>query len=252
MNGKALLMRSHTTKSTTKFDAAKVLPMAGKVFIAAMGVVMFWSSGQTLAQQAKHDATGFECGFIYDKFKGGKSGDATCSYEGEKVFGLGGIRAPANEHCKTEPVANYVDLVNVHIDLSNNKVTWEEQRGSASFFEPGVIEYIMRKEKLSKAEATKMVTEPLITPFDFTIYHTERIYDGISVDEVTRKRLNSPRYVPAYLITFGKIGRSYSLYVPGKDTAAILSEYVTADVGGGGELSSWINLRFGKCRKQVK
>jgi hypothetical protein len=63
---------------------------------------------------------------------------------------------------------------------------------------------------------------------------------------VTAKEFDPPKYIPAYLITFGEKGRSYSVYVSGKDSHAILSEYV------GDEEASWINLRFGKCRKQVK
>jgi hypothetical protein len=221
--------------------------MAAKVFIAAIGLVMC-CFGKALAQHAKHDATGFECGFIYDKFKGGKSSKAACSYEGEKVFSVpGGSGFPANEHCKTEPVTGYTDLINFRIDLSKNKVTWEEQYGLAPFYEPEMIEYIMRTEKLSREEATKRVKGPYsATTYDFNIYHTERIYDTIFVDEVTRKHLDPPRYVPAYLITFGEMGRGYSVYVSGKDSHAILSEYVSD-----GD-ATWINLRFGKCRKQVK
>jgi hypothetical protein len=88
------LMHSRTTKSTTNSDPFEVTAMTGKVFIAVIGVLMYCD--EVLAQQPKHDATGFECAFIYDKFKGGKSGDASCSYEGENVFSAPtGRRFPA-------------------------------------------------------------------------------------------------------------------------------------------------------------
>src|SRR5262245_46032188 len=99
-----------------------------KLFIATVCVTMC-CLGKVLAQQEKHDATGFECGFIFDKFKGGKSGAAACSYNGEKVFGTPGQRLPANEHCETEQVHGYDDLLNFRIDLSSNKVTSDAQHG---------------------------------------------------------------------------------------------------------------------------
>src|SRR6516162_8203745 len=114
---------------------------------------------------ATHPATmrqDLNVGFISEKFKGGKSGVAACSYEAEKVFSAPGEKSfPANEHCQTEPVRfGYTDLENVRIDLSENKVTWDQQFGYFSFDEPDMIEFIMRREKITKEEATKRVKGP--------------------------------------------------------------------------------------------
>jgi len=118
------------------------------------------------------------------------------------------------------------------------------QSGIAPFYEPDMIEYYMQTEKLSREEAISKVkvTYPLFHPA-YDIYHIGKIYDAIFIDEVSRTTLKPPRYLPAYLIMFGDKGSNYSVYIPGRNNNAILSEYA------GNNEASWVNLRFGKCRK---
>jgi hypothetical protein len=195
-----------------------------------------------LGQQ--YDTKGFECGFIYDKFKGGKSSEAACSYDGEKVFGTAGEPFPARLHCKTESVGGFHDLINFRIDLAANTVTWDDQYGLSAFYQLEMIKYYMQTQKISEAEATAKVKGPWrLIHYAFNIRHTEKIYDHIHTDEINRELLKTPQHVPAYLITFGDEDSNYSLYIPGKNNNAILSEYV------GDNDASWVNLRFGKCRK---
>jgi hypothetical protein len=198
---------------------------------------------EAVAQQGGHNAKAFECGFVYDKMKGGKSSAATCSYTGEMVFGTPNEPFPAKEHCKTESNNGYEDFINFRIDLVANTVTWDEQSGLAPFYEPHMIEYYTQKEKLSREEATARVKvkRPLIHNA-FDIRHTDKIYDRIFTDEINRTALNPPIYIPGYVITFGDRDTNYSIYIPGKNSNAILSQYV------GDHDASWVNLRFGKCR----
>jgi hypothetical protein len=201
------------------------------------------SGSEVAAQQMSQNPKAFECGFIYDKFKGGKSGEASCSYMGEKVFSTANDPFPANEHCKTEPVFGFTDLKNFQIDLPTKKLTWDAQGGLASFAEAEMIDYYMKKEKISREEATKRATtkQPIVH-YAFTISHAQRIYDTIYIDEINRTPLNPPKNIPADLITFGEPGSNYSIYISENSGNAILSEYVSDNDG------TWVNLRFGKCR----
>ena len=198
---------------------------------------------EVYAQQSQHNVNAFECGFIYDKFQGGKSSAASCSYMGEKVFSTATNPFPASEHCQTENIFNYDDLVNFEIDLMTNRVSWIERIGIATFAVPEMIDYYMRKDHLSREEATKRAdTPPHDLPVEYTITNTETVYDTIYQDEITRELLNPPKKVPAYIMLFGDDGSNYSLYISEKAGNAILSEYVSDNNG------SWVNLRFGKCR----
>jgi hypothetical protein len=206
---------------------------------AAMGSIC-----NAAAQQAQQ----FECGFIYEKMEGGKSGAAACSYSGEKVFSLPGSPPfSSNEHCKTETNGGYEDLVNFRVDLTTNKVVWDNQSGLSPFYVPHMAEYLMQKEKLSKEAAAEKAAKlggGGSHHYDFNILHTDKIFDIAYVDEISKKQLTEPVRTLAYLITFRNDTSNYSLYISGKRGDAILSEYVSGD-----EDASWVNLRFGKCRK---
>src|SRR6266481_4969232 len=137
--------------------------------------------------EAAQQVQQFECGFIYEKMEGGKSGAATCSYTGENVFAVAKEHAPTNEHCRTEPNSGYEDLVNFRIDLTTNKVAWDDQTGLSPFYEPHMIEYYMRHENISKEAATEKVAKSKgSVHYDFNILHTDRIADKTHVDEITQ------------------------------------------------------------------
>jgi hypothetical protein len=202
----------------------------------------------SICHAAAQQAQQFECGFVYEKMKDGKSGAASCSYSAEKVFSFAGATPfPSKEHCRTEDNGRYEDLVNFRVDLATNKVAWDEQSGLSPFYVPRMIEFYMREEKLSKEAATEMVarSQGSTTHHDFDILHTDKIFDITYVDEITKKSLSVPEHTLAYLVTFRDDTNNYSLYISGKRGNAILSEYV----GGLEGDASWVNLRFGKCRK---
>ena len=96
-----------------------------------LGIVsaVFCINDATAQQQAMHDARTFDCGFIYDKTKTGKSGNATCTFNPEKVFSA--LKSfPAQEHCETKSVFNYEDI-RLKIDLVTNNVRYEREEGLA-------------------------------------------------------------------------------------------------------------------------
>src|SRR5689334_15550069 len=96
--------------------------------------------GSPAVAQVVHDARGFDCGFLYEKTKGGKSGEATCSYTGEQVFATG---HPAGEHCYTQNVFQFEDI-KLRVDLASSNVTWEREKGLAPFAVTQMIEHYMR------------------------------------------------------------------------------------------------------------
>ncbi|YBW37785.1 hypothetical protein ACMYR2_0275 [Nitrobacter sp. TKz-YC01] len=118
--------------------------------------VVFIGYSSAFAQNVVHNARGFECGFIYEKTKNGKSGDASCSYTGETVFSSASRSLPRNEHCYTKNVFSYEDF-NLQIDLAASKVVWDREDGLAPFAFTRMVEYYMRTEKIGKEEATRRV-----------------------------------------------------------------------------------------------
>jgi hypothetical protein len=93
-----------------------------------------------IAQQTTREARAFECGFIYDKIKTGKSGDASCSYTGEKVFSTASKPFPAREHCDTKRVFSFEDI-RLNIDFVTNQVAFEREDGLAPFAVEEMIDY---------------------------------------------------------------------------------------------------------------
>jgi hypothetical protein len=161
----------------------------------------------------------------------------------EKIFSTASNPFPASEHCHTEEIFGYHDFVDFQVFLVAKHISWIERYGLASFAVPEMTDYYMRKDHISREEATKRANNP---PHDtyvsYDISYVEKVYDTIYIDEVNRTPLNPPRKTPAYIILFGEDGSNYSLYISEISGNAILSEYVSADEG------SWVNLRFGKCR----
>ena len=107
----------------------------------------------------------------------------------------------------------------------------------------------MRKENIRREEATRKVMQrpPLLwKEMTYRIFHVHKGDEFVSYDPVTKTLPKVPRRMPVYTITFGlNAGNNlYSIFIPdnGTNGDAILSHYV-ADGG-----SSWVNLRFGKCR----
>jgi hypothetical protein len=216
--------------------------------IALAIAALLVGNDQGYSQQVVHDARGFECGFIYEKTKGGKSGEASCSYTGERVFSTSSRPFPPREHCDTKEVFSFED-VNLRIDLGANRVVREREGGLAPFAVSQMIDYYMRKENIGKDEATRKVTKrPQLSPKQLTyrIFHVHKGGEFVSHDPVTQALPKEPKNMPVYTVTFGWDGGNnfYSLFIPDNGTVgdAILSHSVADGA------SSWVNLRFGKCR----
>jgi len=219
---------------------------ARKAVLAVAAILVGNSS--SFSQQVVHDARGFECGFIYEKTKGGKSGKASCSYTGERVFGTSSRSFPPREHCDTKEVFDFEDI-RLRIDLQVNNVVWEREEGLAPFAIAEMIGYYMRKENISREQATRKVMERPQPPWKQVTYHIFHVYKGdefVSFDPVTQTIPKDPTSMPVYTITFGwnVSNNLYSIFIPdnGVNGDAILSHYVADGT------SSWVNLRFGKCR----
>jgi hypothetical protein len=213
------------------------------LFIAAVLI----SNSSAFAQKVVHDARGFECGFVYEKTKGGKSGAASCSYTGETVFSSASRSLPRNEHCYSETVFSYEDF-NLQVDLAANKVVWDREDGLAPFAFARMVEYYMRTDKLGKEEATRRATKrsPVPKQVTYDILGMQKGDEFVSQDPITQSLPKEPRSMPVYTLTFGSNDNNslFTLFVPddGANRSAILSRYWANGT------SSWVSMRFGKCR----
>ncbi|WP_416193510.1 hypothetical protein [Nitrobacter sp. TKz-YC01] len=209
--------------------------------------VVFIGYSSAFAQNVVHNARGFECGFIYEKTKNGKSGDASCSYTGETVFSSASRSLPRNEHCYTKNVFSYEDF-NLQIDLAASKVVWDREDGLAPFAFTRMVEYYMRTEKIGKEEATRRVAEPrpVMKQVTYDILGIHKGDEFVSQDPITQALPKKLRNMPVYTLTFGRNdGNSlFTLFVPddGANGNSILSRYWADGT------SSWVSMRFGKCR----
>jgi hypothetical protein len=217
--------------------------------IAVVIVTILVGNSYGFSQQVVHDARGFDCGFIYGKTKGAKSGEASCSYTGERVFSdtWRSLHGP-REHCDTKEVFSFED-VTLRIDFKANNVVWEREEGLAPFAVSQMIDYYMRKENIGREEAAQKVTQrppPSWKQMTYDIFHVYKSDEFVSSDPITQALPKEPRRMPVYTVTFGwnVSNRLYSIFIPdnGISGDAILSHYV-ADGS-----SSWVNMRFGKCR----
>ncbi|MBR0974324.1 hypothetical protein [Bradyrhizobium japonicum] len=217
-----------------------------KISLAILANVVGNSTG--FCQQVVHDARGFECGFISEKTKDGKSGDASCSNSPERIFSNASRTFSSRELCDVKEVFGFEDI-KLRIDFGSNNVLWEREDGLAPFAISRMAEYYMRKENLGRQEALRKATErPNLGPKQVTyrIFYVHKGDDFVSYDPVTQGLPKEPKSMPVYTVTFGYgFGNTlYSLFVPdnGAPAEAILTRY-WADGG-----ASWVNLRFGKCR----
>jgi hypothetical protein len=218
-----------------------------KVALAVAAILVGNSYG--FSQEVVHDARGFECGFIYEKTKGGKSGAASCSYAPDKVFSNISRSFSPGEFCDIKEVFEFEDI-RLRIDFDADKVVWEHEEGLAPFAIPLLVDHLMRKEHIGKAEATKKVTQPKPPlwrqPWTYRIFYVHKGDEFVSHDPVTQSLPKQPTHMPVYTVTFGYISGNtlYSLFIPdnGGNVDAILSRYWANGT------SSWISMRFGKCR----
>jgi hypothetical protein len=238
------VVRSNFSQYAWNRQIASWMPsMLVKTLLVATSLTIYCIC-EAVAEQPKPDANTFDCAFLYEKFKGGKSGQAACGYTGKGVWAEVDFPPPAGEHCKTEKVFSYDDLTNFVIDRARNTVRWNQQHGLAPFAIPGAIEHYMRTEKLSRQEATEKANR-VRTDFYFgKIFHVSQLNEEKWIDEITNQVI-PPRKYPVYLITFGgTTSQNHSIFIYERNNDAILTSYSgDADYSG-------VKLRFGKCRRR--
>ncbi|WP_340672518.1 hypothetical protein [Bradyrhizobium ottawaense] len=216
--------------------------------LALSTVAVLASVVSGVCQEVVHDARGFECGFVYEKTKDGKSGEASCSNSAERVFSNISKTYSSKELCKVENVYSFDDI-KLRLDFASNTALWEHEQGLAPFAILRMTEYYMRKDNLGRQDALRKATErPQGGPkqISYRILQVLKGDDFVSYDPVTQGLPKEAKRMPVYTVTFGySFGNTlFSLFVPdnGAPAEAILTRY-WADGG-----SSWVNIRFGKCR----
>lgn len=205
-----------------------------------IGTLVLAVIGGLIAGDARSET--FECAFLQEQSPSGKSNKATCSMLPEKVFSTRFHTPEKNAHCEVKPVVAIEDLTDVLVDTGMRTVAWTlESRLTEESKRSLQARYI--KEGMSKEEAEKQVNRERADRELFQIASHIKSMSRITLDEITGKILDPPKEAPEHhLVVRNKI-YLYYLYIPEASGHAILLEPITeAD-------SSWINMRFGKCRK---
>ena len=161
----------------------------------------------------------------------------------EKVFSVEGYKPNANAHCEVKPVYSYEDIEEVIVDLNKDTVSWVRTIGLTEDAKPRQKKYYL-EQGVSEEEANNRVNAPVILrPQVFPILAHHESNDKVWVDEITGKLIDPPRLVPQHNLIFGDDIYLFHMYIPESTTEAILLEPST------GKGNSWVDIRFGKCRK---
>lgn len=188
-------------------------------------------------------AESFECAFIQDKYPSGKSNKASCSMTPERVFSSRNHTPKKGDHCMVEGVYEYEDYVDFLVDSVTKTVTWTRRSGLTEDAKPRHKAYLIKKGSTDQEAEADVQQVHVDDNNNFRIVSHVRSTTRIRRDEVTRKRLKPPREVPEHHFTLMNSIYLYYLYIPEASGDAILIE----PTGSGG--ASWINIRFGKCRR---
>ncbi len=183
----------------------------------------------------------FECAFLQDKYASGKPNKASCSMLPEIVFSDKWHTPKKNEHCKVDTIHAYRDIEDVIIDTESGSVTWKTRFGLIDEAKPRQKKYYIEKGD-SEEEAEKKVnseTEKL-EYFKIKSYHVSQ--QNIRYDEVTRSFRESPKKALEHNLMFTDGNGILYLYIPEASWHAILFE------PNGMTGSSWVGMRFGRCR----
>jgi hypothetical protein len=197
-----------------------------------------------LSQLSTAQGAAFECAFIQDKYPTGRPHKATCAMLPEHVFALQGYTPKPSDHCEVDVIHGFEDLIDMHIDTQQPTVVWTEHRGLIEAAKPKQRDYLMKEQGYSRQKAEREVAgydHKDKRSFAVVAYHL--YLERIHVDPVTRQLLEPPREVPAHTLILSNRYNLYYLYIPESTGHAILLY-----PAGNGE-SSWVGIRFGKCRK---
>lgn len=183
----------------------------------------------------------FECAFIQDKYSKGKSNMASCSMLPEKVYSTKWHSPDKGEHCNIKEVLRYEDIEDFLVEIDAGYVTFVKHIGYTDDAKQRLKEHYIQEGR-SQAEAEKSVnSENKFEEFALIKSHTVS-QQTIDLDSVTLKRLDLPRKIPEHHFILDGMS-TYYLYIPESSGHAILIEPT------GMEDCSWVNIRFGKCRK---
>lgn len=182
----------------------------------------------------------FQCAFLQEKYSSGKPNKAACAMSPEKVFSTKDYTPLKNEHCEVKPVYSYEDLEEVTIDLSKGTVSWIKTNALSEDAKPIQKKYDL-EQGASEEEANR---HPIFQRREaFQILAHQHTNEQVWIDEVTQKVLEPPKLVPQHSLIFGNANNLFHMYIPESTTEAIILE-PRAVMG-----NSWVNIRFGKCRK---
>ena len=192
----------------------------------------------------------FECSFLQDKNPLGKPNEASCSMMPEKVFYTNNYIPQISEHkkhCKVTDVYTYQDYKNFIIDIELNTISWDEHTGMVEKAKPSYKKYLIEKRGYSEKSANKNIKDiGAVTHHKFSINKHHITKKKIYKDSITGKFYKPPKEVPEHSFIFSDDIYLYHLYVPEASGHAILTSPT------GTEDASWINIKFGKCRKLKK
>ena len=192
--------------------------------------------GSTCQLQAE---TILECGFIQEKIVNGKSNEASCSMDPEKVFSTSQYHHKPTAHCDVDEVYGYTDYINFLVD--DKFARWKSQYGLTEKGKLKQKQYYIQKGK-SEEEAERSVNSIHVIKYLFPVFSHFVGHDKIWINSLTQKPYKKPRKQKTHIYTFGDDNQSFTLYIPEISGKAILIEYSSM------EDLSWVNIRFGNCR----
>ncbi|NVJ48578.1 MAG: hypothetical protein HWE07_15695 [Cytophagia bacterium] len=176
----------------------------------------------------------FECAFLQERDNGGKPNKATCSMMPEDVLSTKFEKPRPSEHCIVKTPLAYEDLQDFTVDLKTGELSWME----VSILSKDLINY-REPKKRGSSPAKESSKNTYSKPVSFTILSHTTSKQLITIDPLTQKFLEQPKEAQAHSIVFGD---GYYLYIPEHSGHAILAK------PSGTSSSSFIELRFGKCR----
>lgn len=168
-------------------------------------------------------AQSFECSFMRGKLPPFKPNAAVCTMDPEKAFSSKKYTAKPDDHCQITTFDMMGDLVDFLVDVNEKKVTFS----SRTF-----VKYIEEAEPKLNLMKYEFAIDGYVLGSD------KILFDPIEIINVP------PKKVPMHIINFSNEDYTYSLYFPEVSGKAILSQYNSQ------EEASWIQLRFGRCRKK--
>jgi len=182
---------------------------------------------------------GIKCSFTEENSRNGKSNQASCSNNPDKMFSTNDRQIPSNQHCDVDSTYDMDEFRNLFVDFKKNTVsyTWHSQLsdwGKKNFIES----QISKGENIKNAtkKANHIAEKKLSYPID-KIFFTEQVhlFDPIT-DEIFLKEED-------YIFSFSyNIVFDNSTLVVNKESSS--STIIKVSSGA----SSIVRMRFGKCR----